>query len=147
MQINFTQTFCKPHCDWLINRGWWKFTTLQSLGISSPLGVVNSLATELGYHQAEQSCFLEWFFITLVLQRVMKVKLPGTAGGVEILCETDYWEMVVGMYLCLCYVLSLFLSLHDTSEKHNASEVIHAIFVVGLLSGKLIQGVNFYNCT
>ena len=24
----FSQTFCKPPCDWLINRGWWKFTTL-----------------------------------------------------------------------------------------------------------------------
>ena len=22
MQINFTHTFCKPPCDWLINRGW-----------------------------------------------------------------------------------------------------------------------------
>ena len=54
-------------------------------------------------------------------------------------------ETVLSLCLCLCYALSLSLSLCDTSENHDALEVIRVIFAAELLSGKLIQGVNFFN--
>ena len=31
MQLNFTIRFCKPPCDWLINRGWGKFLILSHI--------------------------------------------------------------------------------------------------------------------
>ena len=81
MQINFTITFCKPPYDWLIKR----------VVKIHPLGVTNSLPCRAWwkFHQVEESCSLEWFFTTLVLQGVEKW-IHQALQGDEILCETAY---------------------------------------------------------
>ena len=61
MQLKFTQTFCKPPCDWLINRGWGKFLTLWHIPpptepeeCSAPFG-----GAESSRYRACWKCFLK----------------------------------------------------------------------------------------
>ena len=56
-----TKTFCKQPCDWLINRGWGKFSTLwhiqhptEPAEVQHPLGVLNSAP-----YRACWKCFLK----------------------------------------------------------------------------------------
>ena len=92
--------FCKPPCDWLINRGCGKFLTLWHIPhptepeeFQHPLGVLNPHPTK----PAENASWNR--YSTPLHNRGWGIKIQQASEGEESLCETAYRPLKARKYV------------------------------------------------